>query len=202
MRPKMAPKCLPGGAKIAPKLLQNGSRPFCRLLGGSWGAPGALLAFPAVLAPLGALLEAPGGHFGLPGVSFWSFAGHFGKPPWKIAKTLKNLIFSMVFDGFGPPRGVQNRAPNGSEIALARVLATLGAHWALLGTVLASLAGLLALLAPLGRLLGRSYADFSSKGKPGYRGTGSALKARVASTARKARAARAARTGRARAPAP
>ena len=122
MRPKMAPKCLPGGAKIAPKSLQNGSRrppesgtpfliSFCRLLGGSWGAPGALLAFPgAVLAPLGALLGAPGGHFGLPGVSFWSFVGHFGKPPWKIAKTLKNVVFLIVFDGFGPPRGVQNRA--------------------------------------------------------------------------------------------
>ena len=214
MRPKMAPKCLPGGAKIAPKSLQNGSRrppesgtpfltPFCRLLGGSWGAPGALLAFPgAVLAPLGALLGAPGGHFGLPGVSFWSFVGHFGKLPWKIAKTLKKLVFSMVFDGFGPPRGVQNRAPNGSEIAVARVLATLGAHWALLGAVLASLGGLLALLEPLGRLLGRSCSDFSSKGKPGYRGTGSAFKARAASTARKARAARAARTGRARAPVP
>ena len=72
MRPRMAPKCLPGGAQIAPKSFQNGSRrppesgtpfltPFCRLLGGSWGAPGALLAFPgAVLAPLGALLGASG----------------------------------------------------------------------------------------------------------------------------------------------
>ena len=127
---KMAPKCHPGGSKIAPRSLQNGSRrppgppraesitgsffaPFVRLLGGSWGAPGSLLAAPgAVLAPLGApgrSWGAPGGHFGLPGVAFWSFVGLFLKPPWKLAETFKNLIFSMVLDGFWRPRGVRNR---------------------------------------------------------------------------------------------
>ena len=50
-------------------------------------------------------------------------------------------------------------SPNGSEIALARVLAPLGAHVGLLGAVLASLGGLLALLAPLGRLLERSCTE-------------------------------------------
>ena len=93
------------------------------------------------------------------------------------------MLFQLFLMVLGLPGGVQNRAPNGSEIALARVLATLGAHLALLGAVLASLGGLLALLGPLGRLLERSGTDFSSKGKPGYHGTGSALEARAASTA-------------------
>ena len=80
---KTALKCHPGGSKIAPKSLQNGSRrppgappraetqvvtffaPFLGLLGGSWGAPGALLAAPgAVLAPLGPLLAPPGALLG------------------------------------------------------------------------------------------------------------------------------------------
>ena len=68
----MAPKCHPGGSKIAPRSLQNGSRitgsffaPFVRLLGGSWGAPGSRLAAPgAVLAPLASLLAAPGALLG------------------------------------------------------------------------------------------------------------------------------------------
>ena len=80
---KMAPKCHPGGSKNAPKSLQGGSQgapgpprraqtkvvtffvPFFRLLGGSWGSPGALLAAPgAVLAPLGPLLAPPGALLG------------------------------------------------------------------------------------------------------------------------------------------
>ena len=55
-------------------------------------------------------------------------------------------------------------SPNGSEIALARVLAPLGAHLGLLGAGLASLGGLLALLAPLGRLLERSGTEDLNEG--------------------------------------
>ena len=59
----------------------------------------------------------------------------------------------------------------------------LGRSWRSLGAFLASLGGLLALLGPLGRLLGRASSDFSSKGKPGYHGTGSAFSERAASIA-------------------
>ena len=44
----------------------------------------------------------------------------------------------------------------------------------------------------------RPKSDFTSKNKPGYRGTGSAFRARAASTARKTRAARGASTARKR----
>ena len=66
----------------------------------------------------------------------------------------------MVFASPGGPKS----SPNGSEIALARVLAPLGAHLGLLGAVLASLGGLLALLAPLGRLLERSGTEALNEG--------------------------------------
>ena len=94
----MTLKLLSGGSKIDPRSRQNEAKiapgglpeatprpqpnmvtffaPFFRLLGGSWGSPGALLAAPgAVLAPLGP--RAPGGHFRLPGVSFWNLLGLF-----------------------------------------------------------------------------------------------------------------------------
>ena len=44
----------------------------------------------------------------------------------------------------------------------------------------------------------RPKSDFTSKNKPGYRGTGSAFRARAASTARRTRAARGASTARKR----
>ena len=87
----MPPKCHPGGSKIAPKSLENCSRRppgappraetkvvtfvasfFC-LLSGSWGAPGTQASGPS--------RGAPGGHCGLPGVSFWSLLGLFLKTP-------------------------------------------------------------------------------------------------------------------------
>ena len=106
---KMAPKCHPGGSKNAPKSLQGGSQgapgpprraqtkvvtffvPFFRLLGGSWGSPGALLAAPgAVLAPLGPLLGAPGallgGIFASRGSPFGTFWASFLKPFRKTRK--------------------------------------------------------------------------------------------------------------------
>ena len=81
----------------------------------SWAALGVLLArfwrlLGASCAAPGPSRGAPGGHCGLPGVSFWSFFGLFPKTPWKIAKTLQTLVFSMVLYGFWPPRGVPNRA--------------------------------------------------------------------------------------------
>ena len=184
---KTAPKCHPGGSQIAPKSLQNGSRrppeptpraetitgaffaPFVRLLGGSWGAPGSLLAAPgAVFAPLGPLLAAPGALLegvlasrGPPLGALWaSFSGAFGK----IRNSSKPLFFQwflMVLASPGGPKSTQN----GSQIALGRVLAPLGALLAPLGAVLASLGGLLALLGPLGRLLGRSWCDFKLQHK-------------------------------------
>ena len=116
----------------------------------------------SLLGALGRSWGAPGGHFGLPGVAFWSFVGLFLKPPWKLAKTFKNIVFSMVFDGFWPPRGGPKSTPDGSQIAFGRVWAPRGALLAPLGAVLASLGGILALLgaswAPLGPLLGRFVA--------------------------------------------
>ena len=97
---KTAPKRHPGGSQIAPKSLPKPTpraesitdaflAPFVRLLGGSRGAPGSLLAAPGpVLAPLGPLLVAPGallgGIFaprGSPFGAFWvSFLKPFRKP--------------------------------------------------------------------------------------------------------------------------
>ena len=84
----MIPKLLSGGWKIDPRRLENEAKmapgglpeaipraepfivtffaPFFRLLAGSWGALGRLLArLGAVLAPLGSLLRSPGALLGL-----------------------------------------------------------------------------------------------------------------------------------------
>ena len=93
-------KLLSGGWKIDPRRLENDAQmasgglpeaipraephvvtflpPFFRLLAGSWGALGRLLArLGAVLAPLGSLLSPPGALLGLiwapGGGSFWRF---------------------------------------------------------------------------------------------------------------------------------
>ena len=84
--------------------------------------------------------------------------------------------FSTVFASPGGPKS----SLNGSEIALARVLASLGAHlarsWRLLAASWRSWGLLGASWAALGAIC-------SSNIKPGYHGTGSALEARAASTA-------------------
>ena len=97
-----APKSTPGGLPepIWESVAFFGSFfvPLGRLLVPSWGAPGGSwvrlgLSWPSPWPSWGA----PGVHLGLPGGSWESFLGHFLKPPWKIAKTLKNRVFSMVF---------------------------------------------------------------------------------------------------------
>ena len=119
-------------------------------LGGSWGRLGASWAAP------GASRGAPGVDFGLPGASFWTSWGLFFGTPWKMTKTTKFDDSTALFGVFEVPGGPKSN-PDGSQIALGRVLAPLGALLAPLGAVLASLGGLLALLGPLGRLLGRSW---------------------------------------------
>ena len=176
-------------------------------MGGFWGAPGSLLAAPgAVFAPLGPLLAAPGALLegilssrGPPLGALWaSFSGAFGK----IRNSSKPLFFQwflMVLASPGGPKSTPDGPQNRSWARLGASWRSLGASWRCFGVSWRPLGSLGASQASLGPLLG---AICSSNIKPGYRGTGSALKARVASTARKARAARAARTGRARAPAP
>ena len=80
---------VPGGAKTVQNRYPETSQPqgafdgpFCRLLGGSWGALGALLApLGAVLAPLGPLLAPLGPLLGLMlgsrGLIFGDFWGCF-----------------------------------------------------------------------------------------------------------------------------
>ena len=149
---KTTPKCHPGGSQIAPKSLQNGSRrppeptpraetitgaffaPFVRLLGGSWGAPGSLLAAPgAVFAPLGPLLAAPGALLegvlasrGPPLGALWaSFSGAFGK----IRNSSKPLFFQWFLMVLASPGGPKS-TPDGSQ---NRSWARLGASWRSLG---------------------------------------------------------------------
>ena len=112
----MPPTCHPGGSKIAPKSLQNGSRrppgappraetkvvtlfdpflsPLGRLLGRSWGAPGGTWGrLGASWAAPGPSRGAPGGHLGLPGSSFSSFLGLFSAPLKKNSKKQRFAAF-------------------------------------------------------------------------------------------------------------
>ena len=166
-RSKIAPRWLPGGSRAPPESANESGHLFCsffsplgRLLGLSWGAPGGSWGcLGASWAAPGPSRGTPGGHFGLPGVSFWGFLGLFFTPAWKIAKTLKNLVFFQLFlMVFASPGGPKS-SPNGSEIALARVLATswrsLGASRRCLGVSWRPLGALGASWAPHGPLLGR-----------------------------------------------
>ena len=150
-----------------------------RLLGRAWPSRGA-----------------PGSHFRHPGASFGTCLGLFFRRLWKNTKTLIFDDSCSENQGLGVPGGskIEPRwLPNRSWARLGASWRSLGASRRCLGV---SWRPLGALGASLGLLLGRSWGDFSSNIKPGYRGTGSAFKARAASTARKARAARAARTER------
>ena len=156
-------------------------------------APGALLA------PLGPCLALPGRSwepFSSPRGLLWDLFGSLFPTPLEKHGNLDFRRQLQRKSRFGRPRGVQNRTQMAPKSLLGASWRLLALSWRLSALSLASLGGLLALLGPLGRLLGRSWDDFSSNLKPGYRGTGSAFKARAASTARKARAARAARTER------
>ena len=200
---KMAPKCHPGGSKIAPRSLENGSRrppksgidnwilfcsfcsPLGRLLGRSWVALGrSWRCLCASWAAPGRSRGAPGRRFGFPGASFGSSLGLFFRRLWKNTKFFKTLVFSMVFDGFG--------VPGGSKIDprwLPKSL--LGASWRLLALSWRLSRRCLGVSCrPLGAswgLLGVSWAALGpkrrTKQKPGNHGTGSALEARAASTA-------------------
>ena len=108
-RPQNRPQRLPNPPPEASRSLFGKGLPFLvlfwsffgplgRLLVPSWGAPGGSwgrlgLSWPSPWPSWGA----PGVHLGLPGGSWESFLGHFLKPPWKIAKTLKNLVFQWLF---------------------------------------------------------------------------------------------------------
>ena len=121
-------------------------------------APGALLA------PLGPCLALPGRSwepFSSPRGLLWDLFGSLFPTPLEKHENLDFRRQLQRKSRFGRPRGVQNRAPkapNGSEIALARVLAALGAHlarswrllaaswrfWGLLGVSWAALEAILA----------------------------------------------------------
>ena len=104
-----------GGAQVATKAALR--PPF--FFGGSWGRLGAVLGRSwRLLGPSWASRGAPGNNCGLPAVSWESFLGHFLKPPWKIANTLKNNVFSMVFKVFLSSRDSkidQTSLPNRSQ---------------------------------------------------------------------------------------
>ena len=148
----------PGGFPGPPQERKRKWYPFLLLffpswaaLGRSWGAPGGSWGrLGASWGAPGRSRRDPGGYFGLPGVSFWSFLGLFFTPAWKIAKTLKTLVFSMVFHGFCLPGGskiapkwLRNRScPRlGNLLALTwrfsalswRLLAASWRSWGLLG---------------------------------------------------------------------
>ena len=150
-----------------------------RLLGRAWPSRGA-----------------PGSHFRHPGASFGTCLGLFFRRLWKNTETLIFDDSCSENQGLGVPGGskIEPRwLPN-------RSWARLGASWRSLGASRRCPWRLLAASWRSWGLLGASWAALgaicSSNIKPGYRGTGSAFKARAASTARKARAARAARTER------
>ena len=132
---------------------------FCRLLGGSWGAPGALLAAPWRL--LGRSWPLPGRSWGAlwpPGGLLLELFGPLSADPLENSENLEN---HCVFNGFGrflASPGDPKSCPNSSEIALARVLSSFGAHlarswrllaaswrfWGLLGVSWAALEAILA----------------------------------------------------------
>ena len=138
-RSKIDPRWLPGGSRAPPESANEsgGLAPLFGLFGGSRGAPGSLLAAPgALLAPLGPCLAPPGALLGtifVPGASFGSFLGLFPKTPWKIAKTLKTSVFSMVLEGFWPPRGIPNRARITPKSLLPASCHLLALTWRVLG---------------------------------------------------------------------
>ena len=71
-------------------------------MGRSWRRLGALLApLGPLLAPSGALLASILAFGGL----LWDLFGTIFRAPLENSENLKNLDFSMVVDGFGPPRG-------------------------------------------------------------------------------------------------
>ena len=161
---KMPPRRLQNRSQIASKWLPDNWILFCsfcsplgRLLGRSWVALGrSWRCLGASWAAPGRSRGAPGSHFRLPGASFGSSLGLYFLRLWKNTKTLKTLVFSMVFDGLGPPRGVQNRAHMAPRSLLP-------ASWHLLALTWRSSALSWRLFPaswrswrPLGRLLGRS----------------------------------------------
>ena len=75
--------------------------PFLGLLGGSWGAPGALLAAPgAVLAPLGPLLAPPGALLGGILASRGAPFGAFWVSFYARVENSENLGNPCFFNGF------------------------------------------------------------------------------------------------------
>ena len=147
----MTPRRVPNRSKMAPGSPPRPNAkvviffaPFLRLLGGSWGAPGASWGRlgDSWGAP-GASWGAPGGHFGLPEASFWSFLAFFFGRRRKNTKTLKFADSCSENQGFGTPRGskiepkwLQNRFRGplgGSSCLLAGSWGSLGLSWRLLG---------------------------------------------------------------------
>ena len=163
-RSQIASKWLPEASRAPPKsgidnwiLFCSFCSPLGRLLGRSWVALGrSWRCLGASWVAPGRSRGAPGSHFRLPGASFGSSLGLFFLRLWKNTKTLKNIVFSMVFDGFGPPRGVQNRALMAPKSLLGASWHLLVLIWRLLALSWRLWAVSWRLLRPLGRLLGRS----------------------------------------------
>ena len=146
----------PGGLWAAPGRQDRSWSRFLLLLGGSWGAPGAVLAAPgAILARLGPLLGRPGRVLGLILASFEGLPGLLTELACKIAKTLKIAIFSVVFQGFGRSRGLENRSKIGPRALRTSSWRLLGALGRLLGASWPLLAALGPLLACLEAILKR-----------------------------------------------
>jgi hypothetical protein len=163
-RSQIASKWLPEASRAPPKsgidnwiLFCSFCSPLGRLLGRSWVALGrSWRCLGASWVAPGRSRGAPGSHFRLPGASFGSSLGLYFLRLWKNTKTLKTIVFSMVFDGFGPPRGVQNRALMAPKSLLGASWHLLVLIWRLLALSWRLWAVSWRLLRPLGRLLGRS----------------------------------------------
>ena len=107
------PKWLPNRLKIAPGRVLAAVRPLFGLLGRRRGHFGRCSAFvrplfglcSAFVRPLFGLCSA---FWGVAGGHFLELLGHLFERPWKKANTLILLWFSIVLEGFGGCRGVQN----------------------------------------------------------------------------------------------
>ena len=160
-RSKIAPRWLPGGSRAPPESANESGHLFLFIFFASWAALGALLGRSWRL--LGRSWRLLGRSWALPGL--WNLLGLFLKPLEKH----ENLDFrrqlqrkSKFLASPGGPKIEPRWLPNRSWARLGASWRSLGASRRCLGV---SWRPLGALGASLGLLLGRSWGDFSSKGK-------------------------------------